>query len=156
MLALAPALASQVNQVSAASAAELVGPRRRGLPPPLIDRVLAAVPTSTTTTTTRPADHAAPPSPPATTTTTAPARSAPPSQTGKASWYRGRKGECAHRTLPIGTRLSVTNLGNGRTTECVVTNRGPYVAGRVVDLTRPTFAELADPSVGVIDVRLRW
>lgn len=43
----------------------------------------------------------------------------------------------AHRTLPFGTRLHVTNLANGRTVEVTVTDRGPYAdpRHRVVDLT---------------------
>jgi rare lipoprotein A len=94
------------------------------------------------------------------TTTTAPppTTAAPPTnaQDGSASWYDYRPGECAHQTLPMGTVVRITNLGNGLSTTCVVTDRGPFGAGRVIDLDRATFAQLADPSVGIIQVRITW
>lgn len=70
---------------------------------------------------------------------------------GGASWYSdalaGRptaSGEpydpteliAAHRALPFGTRLRVTNLANGRDVEVRVVDRGPFIAGRDVDLSR--------------------
>lgn len=76
---------------------------------------------------------------------------------GYASWYgeafHGRKtanGEtydmnaltCAHRTLPFGTVLRVTNTVNGRTVTVRVNDRGPYVSGRIVDLSRAAAAEI--------------
>jgi rare lipoprotein A len=42
----------------------------------------------------------------------------------------------AHKTLPFGTRVRVTNLNNGRSVDVVINDRGPYVAGRVIDLSR--------------------
>ena len=41
----------------------------------------------------------------------------------------------AHRNLPFGTKLQVTNLGNGRSVVVRVSDRGPYVSGRVLDLS---------------------
>lgn len=41
----------------------------------------------------------------------------------------------AHRTLPLGTRIRITNLGNGRVAHATVTDRGPFAPGRVVDVT---------------------
>jgi rare lipoprotein A len=79
------------------------------------------------------------------------------SQTGQASWYRAAPyGVCAHRTLPMGTVVRVTNLANGRSTSCRVGDRGPFVRGWIIDLARGTFAELAPPSTGVISVRIEW
>jgi rare lipoprotein A len=43
---------------------------------------------------------------------------------------------CAHLTLPFGTVLRVTNLDNGRTATVRVNDRGPYVEGRIVDLSK--------------------
>lgn len=63
---------------------------------------------------------------------------------------------CSHRTLPIGTVVSVTNLNNGKTATCVVQDRGPYVTGRLIDLDVEVFSDLADPAVGVIPVRITW
>ena len=42
----------------------------------------------------------------------------------------------AHRTLPFGTRLRVTHIGNGRSVDVVVNDRGPFIGGRVIDLSR--------------------
>ncbi len=42
----------------------------------------------------------------------------------------------AHRTLPFGTRVRVTNAHNGRTVDVTINDRGPFIAGRVIDLSR--------------------
>ncbi|HEV2543506.1 MAG TPA: septal ring lytic transglycosylase RlpA family protein [Methylobacterium sp.] len=69
-------------------------------------------------------------------------------QSGQASWYgSGRKtanGErfnpngytAAHRSLPFGTRVRVTNRSNGRSVVVRINDRGPFVGGRVIDLAR--------------------
>lgn len=61
----------------------------------------------------------------------------------------------AHRTLPLGTRLIVTNLENGRSVEVRVNDRGPFVAGRDIDLSEAAFAAIAPLHAGVILVRLQ-
>lgn len=55
-----------------------------------------------------------------------------------ASGVRFRQSEmwAAHRSLPFGTRLRVTNLANGREVEVEVVDRGPFVRGRIIDLSR--------------------
>jgi rare lipoprotein A len=97
---------------------------------------------------------------PRTTTTTAPAPAAAPesgnSQEGGASWYDYRPGECAHQTIPKGTVVTITRVSTGATATCVVTDRGPFGAGRIIDLDRGTFAQLADPGAGIIQVRITW
>lgn len=95
--------------------------------------------------------RAVPPKP-TTTTTTAPART----QTGKASWYDHQPGVCAHRTLPFGTVVTVTDVNNGKSVSCTIGDRGPYVDGWVIDLNPREFEQLAPKSSGVISVRLRW
>jgi rare lipoprotein A (peptidoglycan hydrolase) len=75
---------------------------------------------------------------------------------GKATWYRAADGTCAANVAPMGALLSVTSRATGATVTCRVVSRGPYGAGRVVDLARTTFARLAPPSVGVIDVVISW
>jgi len=42
----------------------------------------------------------------------------------------------AHRTLPFGSRVTVTHLGNGRSVSVIITDRGPFIRGRCIDLTR--------------------
>ncbi len=94
----------------------------------------------------------------------APAPRLPPSpldparlQTGGASWYDFGNGlTAAHRTLPKGTIVTVTNLANGKVVQVRINDRGPFVKGRIIDLNRPAFAALAAPSEGLIDVRISW
>lgn len=109
--------------------------------------------TKTTPTTSAPKPVAKPiVTAPTTTATTQP----PNTQQGGATWYDYRPGECAHVSLPRGTVVTVTSLENGATTTCVVTDRGPYGSGRIIDLDRATFAQLADPDRGLIQVEISW
>ena len=50
----------------------------------------------------------------------------------------------------------MTNLANGASTTCTVEDRGPYEGGRIIDLSESTFGQIADPSEGVINVRIHW
>jgi rare lipoprotein A len=111
-------------------------------------------PPATTTPPKARARVVAPPttSKPTTTTTTAP----PNRQQGGASWYDYRAGECAHVSIPKGTVVTVTSLETGARVTCVVTDRGPYSGGRIIDLDRATFAKLADPGRGIIQVEITW
>ena len=61
----------------------------------------------------------------------------------------------AHKTLPLGTVVRVTNLSNGRYVVAKVTDRGPYVPNRAVDLSLAAFRQIASPSQGVIRVNVR-
>lgn len=91
-------------------------------------------------------------------------------QTGYASWYgkwhHGRRttsGEiydmneftAAHPTFPMGTRLRVTNLKNGRSVSVRVNDRGPAVDGRILDLSYAAARELDAVGDGVVPVRIR-
>jgi rare lipoprotein A len=56
--------------------------------------------------------------------------------TGKASYYSGRgRMACAHRSLPFGTHVRVINLSNNRSAVLVVNDRGPYISGRIIDVS---------------------
>lgn len=59
----------------------------------------------------------------------------------------------AHRTLPFGTRLRVTNPANGKSVVVRVNDRGPFVSGRCIDLARGAFAAIASLSSGVITAK---
>jgi rare lipoprotein A len=91
-------------------------------------------------------------------------------EVGDASWYgkrhhgkRTASGElyneyamtAAHRTLPFGTRLSVTNLENRRSVIVRVNDRGPYVDGRIIDLSLAAARALGIADEGVARVRLQ-
>jgi rare lipoprotein A len=58
----------------------------------------------------------------------------------------------AHRHLPFGTRLRVINPSNNKTVMVTVTDRGPFVPGRSLDLSYGAFAQIASPSQGVAKV----
>ncbi|HEX2699605.1 MAG TPA: septal ring lytic transglycosylase RlpA family protein [Acidimicrobiales bacterium] len=58
--------------------------------------------------------------------------------------------------MPKGTSVKVTNTANGRSVLCTVNERGPYVDGRVIDLSRPDFDAIGGPATGVIDVMVEW
>jgi len=86
-------------------------------------------------------------------------------ETGHASYYSGRKtasGErfssrgmtAAHKTLPFGTRVRVTNLSNGRSITVRINDRGPFVSGRVIDLTKRGADALRFRREGVTRVRI--
>jgi rare lipoprotein A len=90
-------------------------------------------------------------------------------QTGKASFYadkfegietasgekyRHNKLTGAHKTLPFGTKVRVTNLANDKSVEVTINDRGPYVEGRIIDLSRSAAEQLAFENYGLADVRL--
>jgi rare lipoprotein A len=60
----------------------------------------------------------------------------------------------AHRTLPFGTKVRVTNLENGRSVTVRVNDRGPFVKGRVIDLSYAAAQRLEMVRTGVARVRL--
>lgn len=61
----------------------------------------------------------------------------------------------AHKTLPFGTWLEVENLDGGQTTRVRVNDRGPFVKGRILDVSRSAAVELGMMTTGVIRGRLR-
>jgi rare lipoprotein A len=58
----------------------------------------------------------------------------------------------AHRHYRFGTRLRVTNQSNGKSVTVVVSDRGPFIAGRDLDLSIGAFSKIASPSQGVARV----
>jgi rare lipoprotein A len=90
--------------------------------------------------------------------------------TGVASWYgkdfHGKKtanGEiynmhdltAAHRTLPLGTVVRVTNLDNGKSVQVRINDRGPYIHGRLIDLSYAAAKKLDFTQHGTAHVRLQ-
>ncbi|MCC5979308.1 MAG: septal ring lytic transglycosylase RlpA family protein [Salinarimonas sp.] len=88
---------------------------------------------------------------------------------GPASWYGGKfhgrttaNGErfdmekltAAHRSLPFGTRVRVTNERNGRSVVVRINDRGPFVGNRVIDLSRGAAAAVGMVRSGVAPVRI--
>jgi rare lipoprotein A len=92
-------------------------------------------------------------------------------QVGTASWYgpglRGRRtanGDvldpnaltAAHRSLPLDSRIRVTNLQNGKSVDVVVNDRGPFHGGRVIDLSVKAAQRLDMTAAGTARVRIEW
>lgn len=88
---------------------------------------------------------------------------------GKASWYGPRfhgkktangaifdqrKLTAAHKTLPLGTKAIVTNLENGNTVEVEINDRGPYVPGRVIDVSYAAAKQLGFLKSGIAPVEV--
>lgn len=79
------------------------------------------------------------------------------SEEGDASYYYYTGGyTAAHKTLPLGTMVRVTNLRNGAQVWVEIVDRGPWGAGRVIDLEKTAFSAIADLGEGVIPVRVEW
>ena len=116
--------------------------------------------------------------PPAASAPSPPPKRSKPSQTpapagyleeGNASWYgvpfngrRASNGEiydmykltAAHRTLPFETMVRVTNLNNGKSTTVRITDRGPFVDNRIIDLSLAAAREIESVGPGVVPVRV--
>ena len=77
---------------------------------------------------------------------------------GQASYYTHPRYPggliAAHRTLPFGTRLLVTNLGNGRSVTVVVVDRGPVLRTRIIDLSTRAADVLGFRSAGLAQVKI--
>ena len=58
----------------------------------------------------------------------------------------------AHRTLPFGTRVRVTHMGNGRSVDVRINDRGPYIAGRIIDLSRAAAGVIGMTGQGIARV----
>lgn len=90
-------------------------------------------------------------------------------QTGKASFYadkfegsptasgekyRHNKLTGAHKSLPFGTKVKVTNLANEQTVEVTINDRGPYVGDRVIDLSKSAAEKLGFINQGLAEVKI--
>jgi len=90
-------------------------------------------------------------------------------QTGKASFYadkfdgkptasgekyRHNKLTGAHKTLPFGTKVRITNLSNNETVEVTINDRGPYVEDRIIDLSKAAAEKLGFVNQGLTEVKL--
>jgi peptidoglycan lytic transglycosylase len=90
-------------------------------------------------------------------------------QVGNASWYgpaqdgkESASGEtfdqdkltAAHKTLPLGTKAVVTNLATGKSVEVTINDRGPYVKGRKIDLSRAAAQKIGMTKKGIAKVKI--
>ena len=98
------------------------------------------------------------------------ARTAGHTESGEASYYSMKyqsrptaSGEtfkqsaatAAHRTLPFGTKVKVINTETGDAVVVKINDRGPFVKGRVIDLSRSAFEKIADTDDGTVPVKIK-
>jgi uncharacterized protein YabE (DUF348 family) len=77
---------------------------------------------------------------------------------GQATWYDPPWSglTAASPWIPFGTHVTVTDLATGRTVIVVIDDRGPFAAGRIIDLSPEAFSILSPLGRGVLDVRITW
>ncbi|MCA4792832.1 septal ring lytic transglycosylase RlpA family protein [Myroides odoratimimus] len=76
-------------------------------------------------------------------------------KTASGEVFDNQKYTAAHKTLPFGTKVKVTNLKNKRFVILTITDRGPFVKGRSIDISKKAFGELTDNvGRGVLDVKI--
>ncbi len=61
----------------------------------------------------------------------------------------------AHKSLPFGTKVIVTNIDNGKTVVVTINDRGPYVKGRIIDLTQAAFSKIENIDKGLAEVEIK-
>lgn len=76
------------------------------------------------------------------------------SYTASGEKYRHSKFTAAHKSLPFGTKIRVTNLANNQSVEVVVNDRGPYVENRIIDLSKAAAEKLGYINQGLAEVKI--
>ncbi|HAI84313.1 MAG TPA: septal ring lytic transglycosylase RlpA family lipoprotein [Chitinophagaceae bacterium] len=77
-------------------------------------------------------------------------------KTASGEVYRGSKFTAAHRTLPFGTIVTVRNLKNNKTVVVKINDRGPFVAGRIIDLSKAAARKIDMIKDGVVSVEILY
>lgn len=77
-----------------------------------------------------------------------------PQRVAAGGWFNPNAMTAAHRTLPFGTRVRVTHAGNGRSVDVRINDRGPYIAGRIIDLSKAAAGVIGMQGQGVARVRV--
>lgn len=77
-----------------------------------------------------------------------------PQRVASGGWFNPNAYTAAHKTLPFGTRVRVTHLGNGRSVDVTINDRGPYIAGRIIDLSKAAAGAINMQGQGVAQVRV--
>lgn len=75
-------------------------------------------------------------------------------KTANGELYKAGRKTAAHRTLPFGSKVKVTNVRNGKSVVVRINDRGPFVRGRIIDLSRSAFSSIGDISAGLLSVRI--
>lgn len=75
-----------------------------------------------------------------------------PQRVASGGWFNPNAMTAAHRSLPFGTRVRVTNRHNGRSVEVKINDRGPYIAGRIIDLSKAAASVIGMTAQGIARV----
>jgi rare lipoprotein A len=76
-------------------------------------------------------------------------------RTASGTTFSNSEMTAAHKTLPFGTIVLVTNLKNGATAKFVITDRGPFIRGRIIDLTQTGAVKLGFEEAGLTKVTVQ-
>ncbi|MBN9260153.1 MAG: septal ring lytic transglycosylase RlpA family protein [Hyphomicrobium sp.] len=77
-----------------------------------------------------------------------------PQRVASGGWFNPNAMTAAHKTLPFGTRVRVTHAGNGRSVVVKINDRGPYVRGRIIDLSKAAAGVIGMHGQGIAQVRM--
>lgn len=77
-------------------------------------------------------------------------------KTASGDVFRNRKRTAAHKTLPFGTKVKVTNLKTGSSVKVRINDRGPFVKGRIIDLSKKSARKIGMLRDGVSEVQLSY
>jgi rare lipoprotein A len=69
-------------------------------------------------------------------------------------WFNPNAMTAAHKTLPFGTRVRVTHARSGRSVDVVINDRGPFIAGRIIDLSRAAASAIGMTAQGIAQVKM--
>lgn len=69
-------------------------------------------------------------------------------------WFNPSAMTAAHKTLPFGTRVRVTHMGNGRSVDVTINDRGPFIRGRIIDLSKGAAGVIGMTGQGLANVRM--
>ena len=78
-----------------------------------------------------------------------------PQRVASGGWFNPNALTAAHRSLPFGTRVRVTHRGTGRSVDVTINDRGPYIAGRIIDLSRAAASAIGMTAQGVARVTVQ-
>jgi rare lipoprotein A len=77
-------------------------------------------------------------------------------KTANGETFRQTKLTAAHKTLPFGTKVKVVNKDNGRTVKVRINDRGPFVGGRIIDLSKKAAKKIGLVQAGVANVEIKY
>ena len=77
-----------------------------------------------------------------------------PQRVASGGWFNPNALTAAHKSLPFGTRVRVTHLGNGRSVVVRINDRGPYIRGRIIDLSKRAAGVIGMRKSGIARVRV--